>query len=164
MADLKNIGGQPAGGLTSAHQAALFGTGVNQPILPNQNRGETGDQDQQGSPSGEHAELAAAIQQMGQGTMARVATRLANRMGGPQKPGTDNVLRNLNGQTTVVRGTLNPERSNGYNKYYNKEFQGRRIVARGEIPSDWSSQISAGMTSARVNRADPNVLAQSIAA
>jgi hypothetical protein len=131
-------------------EAPNAGSGVFQPLLPNQRRengentgGNGGQQNGSGDP---HAALAHAILNMGNATMARVSTRLANLR--PTAQGGDNVLRNLNphGESTFARGTLKPN-----------EFS-------GDMPSEWASHLSAAMTSARLNRADPAMLARTLAA
>jgi hypothetical protein len=147
-------------------EAPNAGSGVFQPLLPNQRRengentgGNGGQQNGSGDP---HAALAHAILNMGNATMARVSTRLANLR--PTAQGGDNVLRNLNphGESTFARGTLKP------NEFYLKQLDKRGIShpvrVSGDMPSEWASHLSAAMTSARLNRADPAMLARTLAA
>jgi hypothetical protein len=168
MANLKGIG-QPRihDAATPARAEALnAGTGVFQPLLPNQRR-ETGDNaggngGQQSGSGDPHAALANAILNMGNATMARVSTRLAKLT--PRAQGGDNVLRNLNphGETTFARGSLLPNLA--YQRQFNKSTMGRQVRVAGDMPNEWSSQISAAMTGARLNRADPAMLARTLAA
>lgn len=160
MSYSKDVGGQRYGAgraqdLTNANTATLFGgTGVNTRVLPNQARDTSGDE-QGNSGSGEHKSLADAIKSMGDGTIAKVSVRLAARLA-PAKPGTDNVLRNLQGADSTVRGTLIPT---AYNRSYNKEFMG---VPQSHRRSVDAPEIAGRMALARMNRADPGVLARSI--
>jgi len=166
MADLRGVGSQPRlqDQTTNPGASALTGTGIFQPLLPNQHpAGDTGGQQGKGGDGAgdPHAALAAAILGMGDKTIARVSTRLANLT--PKAQGADNVLRNLNphGETTFARGSLRPV---AYDRQFNKSLMGRTVRVSGDLPSDWGSQITAGMSTARLNRADPAVLARTLAA
>ncbi len=160
MSYSKDVGGQRYGAgraqdLTNANTATLFGgTGVNTRVLPNQARDTSGDE-QGNSGSGEHKSLADAIKSMGDGTIAKVSVRLAARLA-PAKAGTDNVLRNLQGADSSVRGTMIPV---AYNRSYNKEFMGQPQSQRRTVDAP---EIAGRMALARMNRADPGVLARAI--
>ena len=133
---------------TQAHQSALLnGTGVHAPALPNQNRGDAG-QEGQGRGSGhsapDHEAVALANQIKGlTGTgIVRTAQNLAGKTRLPAVP-RDSVLANLGpaGQNTFSRGSLRRPGFEPGGKF--TTTQGKPLRIAGDMPNDWSSQIDS---------------------
>ncbi len=87
--------------------------------------------------------------------IAKAAALLSARLASG-KPGTDNVLRNVQGATTLAGGSLIPV---AYNRTLNKEYMGQRLTQRRSIDAP---EIAGRMALARMNRAEPGVLARAI--
>lgn len=134
---------------THANQAALqSGTGVHAPLLPNQNRGDAGQdgqsqgqgQGQGNNPGTEAFQLAHQIKNLTNTGIVRTAQNLARTTQRPAIP-RDSVLANIGtyGTNTFARGSL---RRPGYEpggKF--SSLQGKPLRIAGEMPSDWQAQI-----------------------
>jgi hypothetical protein len=143
---------------TPNSQSSGQGTGVHQPVVPNQRKGEASQQQgQQGGQQGqgkggETVALAKALKNLSDTGISRAVSRMTGKPNIPQlPPGVDNVLRNvgIHGAHTFAMGSLIPSR---YLRRYYKLAMGKRLRITGDMSEEEAEQIYAEMTNARLNR------------